>query len=85
MIDSNPLGPKTLVIDDEQVTFKISLAESAGARSEGQALPIPVPYLGAETSTWSAVLTEDVQYLRPIQEQLSDNELERLYRTARGW
>lgn len=79
---------RTLVIDGEEVEFKIKLSGQAMAVPEGGTMPEPDPYLGATARrngqrTWSGVIYQNAKYLVPVAEQFSDEELERFYRTAR--
>lgn len=79
---------RTLVIDGEVVEFKIKLSGQAMAIPEGGTLPTPEPFLGATArrdgkQMWSGVVSQVAEYLIPVSEQFSDEDLERLYRTAR--
>jgi hypothetical protein len=79
---------RTLIVDGDEVEFRIKLSGQATAVSEGGYFPQPEPYLGATARrdgerTWSGVISQDVTYLVPVAEQFTDEELERLYRAAR--
>ena len=76
-----------LVIDGEEVRFDIRLPIQIFSKGEGGSAPDPgEPFLAATVegpSGWSGALTNDVRYSTPVEKQLTDEELERLYRDKR--
>ena len=79
---------RMLVIDGEEVEFKIKLSGQAMAVPQGGTLPHPEAYLGATArrdgeQTWFGVISENATYLIPVAEQFTDEELERRYLDAR--